>query len=159
MEFWKFAAIITWILIGAGVLFFFYFRKRWVHLGKEVLLGHRLHTSVDQLFDEIEKHKISKGTLSKVSKHVLWRLTRIGLFAIMAALIPVAFIALQAYLLSNQNQLLLNQNERIEIQNNLIEADRRSSLVFLMSNVLDRVDAEIALQRQARENNQETVKY
>lgn len=163
MEFWKFAAIITWICLGASVIFFFYLKKQWFLFGKEVLLGHRLHSSINKLFSEIEERKISKDTLSDVSKHVLWRLTRIGFFAVIAALIPVTFVALQSYLLSNQNQLLLKQNDRIDLQNNLLEADRRSSLVFLMSNVLDRADVEISRQRETMrkggENVSDSVKY
>jgi len=66
------------------------------------------------------------------------------------ALIPIT-------LLYQQNQLLSSQNERFDIQNNLItkqnkrldqqtylqEAERRSSLVFLFSNVMDAVDSEL----------------
>jgi len=43
------------------------------------------------------------------------------------------------------------QNDRLNLQNNLIEADRRSSLVFLMSNVLDKVDEEIREQKDSPE--------
>jgi hypothetical protein len=57
-------------------------------------------------------------------------------------------------LLYNQNQLLSNQNEKIDNQNELIqrqmfleEASRRSSLVVLMSNIMDKVDDEINRQR------------
>lgn len=65
----------------------------------------------------------------------------------------------QNHLFSKQNEKVDTQNYRLNLQNNLIEADRRSSLVFLMSNVLDRVDVEIASQRQARESTQDTTKY
>lgn len=47
----------------------------------------------------------------------------------------------------SQITLMAVQNDRINLQNNLIEAERRSSLVFLMSNVLDKVDDEIREQR------------
>lgn len=46
-----------------------------------------------------------------------------------------------------QTDLFKEQNNRLNLQNNLLEADRRSSLVFLMSNILDKVDAEIKEQR------------
>ena len=49
--------------------------------------------------------------------------------------------------IDTQTQLLFDQNERINVQNNLIEADRRGSLVFLMSNVLDKVDEELKEQK------------
>lgn len=56
-------------------------------------------------------------------------------------------------LLYNQNQLLQSQNEKIESQNKKIdnqiqldEASRRSSLNFLMANVLDKIDQELKQQ-------------
>ena len=54
---------------------------------------------------------------------------------------------IQNELLLAQNTLVDTQNYRLNLQNNLIEAERRSSLVFLMSNVLDKVDEEIREQK------------
>lgn len=51
-------------------------------------------------------------------------------------------------LLVNQNELLQNQNQLIKNQMSLEEASRRGALVVLMSNVFDKVDDEIALQRE-----------
>ncbi len=50
-------------------------------------------------------------------------------------------------LLINQNELLSNQNTLIQRQMSLEEASRRSSLVVLMSNIMDKVDDEINRQR------------
>ena len=49
--------------------------------------------------------------------------------------------------IDSQIMLLSSQNLKIDMQNNLLEADRRSSLIFLMSNILDKVDEEIKIQR------------
>jgi len=49
----------------------------------------------------------------------------------------------QNSLFSNQNILLQNQNAKIEQQIVLTEAERRSSLIFLMSNILDKLDEEL----------------
>jgi uncharacterized protein YjbI with pentapeptide repeats len=49
----------------------------------------------------------------------------------------------QNQLVSSQNKLFKNQNKRIDQQTNLQEADRRSSLVYLFSNVLDKIDDEL----------------
>ncbi|GAB5551652.1 MAG: hypothetical protein Sapg2KO_12430 [Saprospiraceae bacterium] len=46
-------------------------------------------------------------------------------------------------LLYNQNQLLQSQNIKIDNQIQLEEASRRSSLNFLMANVLDKIDLEL----------------
>ncbi|MCG8330848.1 MAG: pentapeptide repeat-containing protein [Chitinophagales bacterium] len=52
----------------------------------------------------------------------------------------------QINLLAGQNSRIDTQNYRVNIQNNLLEADRRSSLVFLMSNILDEVANELVIQ-------------
>lgn len=39
MEFWKFAAITTWIALGIISLTFFVLRKKWVLFSKDVILG------------------------------------------------------------------------------------------------------------------------
>jgi uncharacterized protein YjbI with pentapeptide repeats len=50
-------------------------------------------------------------------------------------------------LLVNQNELLQNQNTLIQRQMYLDEANRRSALVVLMSNIFDKVDREIETQQ------------
>jgi len=50
-------------------------------------------------------------------------------------------------LLMNQNELLNNQNILIQRQISLEEASRRSALVVLMSNIMDKVDREIEKQQ------------
>jgi hypothetical protein len=47
----------------------------------------------------------------------------------------------------NQNELLNNQNTLIQRQMSLEEANRRSALVVLMSNIMDKVDREIEKQQ------------
>jgi uncharacterized protein YjbI with pentapeptide repeats len=49
----------------------------------------------------------------------------------------------QNKLLTQQNLLLQNQNYRLDQQTYLQEADRRSSLIFLMGNLLDAMDKEL----------------
>lgn len=49
--------------------------------------------------------------------------------------------------IKEQVYLLGSQNHNINLQNNLLEAERRSSLIFLLSNILDKVDEEIRFQR------------
>ena len=49
----------------------------------------------------------------------------------------------QNKLLTQQNLLLQNQNYRLDQQTYLQEADRRSSLIFLMGNLLDAMDREL----------------
>lgn len=49
----------------------------------------------------------------------------------------------QNQLVNSQNNLFASQNKRIDQQTNLQEADRRSSIVYLFSNVLDKIDDEL----------------
>ena len=74
----------------------------------------------------------------------------ISIFLVMGGLIG-------SVLIFKQNDLLNTQNERIDLQNNLLEAERRSSLIFLMSNVLDKVDDEIKEQRDDFKRKLESV--
>lgn len=49
----------------------------------------------------------------------------------------------QNQLVDIQNKLFQNQNEMVAIQNNLAEASRRSSFVFMMSNIMDILAKEV----------------
>lgn len=51
--------------------------------------------------------------------------------------------ASQNNLISSQNKLLNFQNNRIDQQTNLQEAERRSAIVYLFNNVLDKIDEEL----------------
>lgn len=66
----------------------------------------------------------------------------------MLLIIQVVFLGLGGLLgtllLFNQNELIKQQSELIGQQVHLQEADRRSALVFLMGNILDKVDEETA---------------
>ena len=200
--------------------------RRWRRVKKtvgnkvgRVFVGRGLVQSFNKLYDELPD-RVSKETFAELSAHIIWRITRIGMFAIMIGLIPLlvlvvqtiilrqqnklsaqqnelfelqikqlnkqnelisgqnnlfqeqnllfsnqnqnvekqntlvegqnqlvdnqnSLVSLQNNLFDNQNQLVGQQNKRIEQQTELIEADRRSSLVFLMSNIMDKVDEEI----------------
>ncbi len=143
VEFWRFAAILTWIIIGVIIALYLFTKRKWIWFGTNVLLGQRLHTSINKLVDEIAEKDIKRETLANTGKHVLWRFTRIGLFAIIAALVPVLFLSIQTYLLKLQNDRIDIQNGLVDLQNNLIEAQRRGSLIILMSNIMDQMNEEI----------------
>jgi uncharacterized protein YjbI with pentapeptide repeats len=115
-----------------------------------LLAGKRLKSSVRQLLDELPSGKVSKDTIVDVMVHLVWRITRIGIFAIIAALGPLLIMMVQTYILGLQNNkleiqnhLLGKQNERLDQQINLEEGNRRSSLIFFMSNIMDRIDEEM----------------
>jgi len=108
-----------------------------------IFVGRGLKSSVLRLFDEIPEGKVSKVTLADVSSHVVWRLTRVGIFTLLLGLIPLCILSIQTYILNSQNTLLKEQNERLDQQINLEEGSRRSSLIFLMSNIMDKMGEEL----------------
>ena len=120
----------------------------WV--GKKVLgffLGWRLNDSIRKLFTELKHGKVNNETLADAATHALWRFTRVGFFKI---IIPLTFLIFQIWLLYIQNQKIEAQNQKIEVQSQrmiqqtyLQEAERRSSQVFLFSNVQDKIDEEL----------------
>ena len=65
------------------------------------------------------------------------------LFVSFAGLLGTVLLFNQNKLLSRQNELLHRQNYRLDQQTYLQEAGRRSSLIFLMGNLLDAIDREL----------------
>lgn len=65
------------------------------------------------------------------------------LFVGFGGLLGTVLLYNQNKLLVQQNGLLHNQNFRLEQQTYLQEADRISSLIFLMGNLLDAIDEEL----------------
>ncbi|WP_109435526.1 pentapeptide repeat-containing protein [Aquimarina sp. AU119] len=122
---------------------------RWWLLKKSStpIFGGRLKKSINSAITEYKEYKtVSVDTVSDVSSSVIWRITRIGLFAFMVAVIPAAVLVFQT-------KLLMNQNKFIENQNSLVEADRRSSLVFVMDNVLGDLNEELKYKGVNSKNN------
>jgi len=140
-----------------------YLGRDWLmKLGKEFVIGSDLIKASENFLNDLPKPK--NETTANFIGHLVYRFTRLGLIGLMLALIPIT-------LLYQQNQLLFTQNERFDIQNELItqqnelvtqqnqlatrqnkrldqqtylqEAERRSSLVFLFSNIMDAVDKEL----------------
>jgi len=65
------------------------------------------------------------------------------LFVSFAGLLGTVLLFNQNKLLTRQNELLNRQNYRLDQQTYLQEAGRRSSLIFLMGNLLDAIDREL----------------
>lgn len=146
----KLSGIVAWAFLLLLLAIRWYYGKDWMKkLGISLFLGPPLHQSMHKLASEFPKD-IQKETVADVGTNLIRRFVRIGLAGLMLALIPLALLFQQNQLLTRQNEKLDDQNimfntqnERINLQNNLLEADRRSSLVFLMSNLLDKMDDEI----------------
>lgn len=122
------------------------FGENWlIKGGAQVALGGDLIQVIQQFLEELPKPK--RKTIAALGGHLVYRFTRIGLIGLMLAIIPIWLLWQQNVKMERQNGLIKTQNTRIDQQTNLIEADRRSSLIFLMSNVMDKVDEEIREQK------------
>jgi len=99
-----------------------------------------LKSNIKIILDEINQSgkniEISKAVSNILEKYFRrnWLLPLLGLVLVMA----------QVGLLFNQNDLLDIQNIKVHQQNQLIEAQRRSSYVFLMGNIMDAVNRELS---------------
>jgi Pentapeptide repeats (8 copies) len=118
-------------------------RNKAVDLVSGAVIGKPLKSSVSKFVDEIYASKLEKETLKDVVYATLHRLTKVGAITLILAISPLIFAILQTYYLKKQNDKLDDQNRRIEQQTFLQEAERRSSLVFLFDNVLDKLDDEL----------------
>ncbi len=114
------------------------------------MVGKGLKSSFKQLLEELPNGKVSKDTLADILTHFIWRVTRIGTFALVMGLAPMLILIVQTWILSRQNKeldvqnkLIGRQNERLDQQINLEEGNRRSSLIFFMSNIMDKLDLEL----------------
>lgn len=103
--------------------------------GAKLWAGADLNTSFDRVYEELPL--VTKPAFAQLSASIVKRLTRVGVFAVLFAVIP-------AFLLVIQTVILFQQNEKIQKQVYLEEASRRNNLVFLMDNVLDIAHDELA---------------
>lgn len=111
--------------------------------GIHLWAGSDLKESFDQVYHELPN--VSKSSFAQLSASLVKRITRIGLFTLLFAVIPVFLILIQTGILFQQNKKLDIQNDRIQQQVYLEEASRRNNLVFLMDNVLDQVHDELQI--------------
>ncbi len=119
-------------------------------------VGRGLKGALARLYNELPGG-VSKDTMADVSSHLIWRMTRLGFFAILVAIVPLLVMGVQTYILDIQNeklevqnQLILNQNRRLDQQIHLDEANRRSSFIFLMDNILSSIAEELKTSRDRR---------
>lgn len=102
-----------------------------------------LYGSVSKLVDQLADRRVERDTVKDVLYATLRRLTRVGAITMTIAMAPLVMALLQTYYLKKQNEKLDIQNKRIEQQTYLQEAERRSSLVFLFDNIMNKIDEEL----------------
>ena len=110
--------------------------------GVKFWAGADLRKSFDRVYQELPA--VTKPAFAQLSASIVKRFTRIGLFAILFAVIPALFILIQTIILFQQNGKLEIQNQKIQQQVYLEEASRRNNLVFLMDSTLDQINDEVS---------------
>lgn len=95
-----------------------------------------------------EQKQQTKDFIPRMLSFVIWRNIRNWWFRTLVAIIIAIGGLATTILLVNQNRLLETQNQKIAMQNSLMEAERRSALVIIMSDVIDEIQSEISEQRQ-----------
>ncbi|MBU3009980.1 pentapeptide repeat-containing protein [Polaribacter vadi] len=115
-------------------------KKRWqffVKFTTTFIAGKKLKTSIYNSIQEFnEQKRISLQTTSDLIASIIRRLTRIGVVALLFALLPTT-------LMIYQNSLLKKQNRKIQEQTHLAEASRRSAQMFIMGDILSDINTEL----------------
>lgn len=109
--------------------------------GIRIFAGADLRKSFDRVYDELPQ--VTKPAFAQLSASIIKRITRIGFFSILFAIIPATILLVQTIILIQQNTKLQAQNEQIQQQVYLEEASRRNNLVFLMDSTLDQINDEV----------------
>ncbi|WP_439131612.1 pentapeptide repeat-containing protein [Polaribacter sp.] len=115
-------------------------KKKWkflVNFTATFIAGKNLKTSIYNSIQEFnEQKRISLQTTSDLIASIVKRLTRIGVVALLIALLPTT-------LMIYQNHLLKIQNKKIQEQTYLAEASRRSAQMFIMGDILSDINTEL----------------
>ena len=118
-------------------------------------LGPGLKASIKKCIHEFNiQKKLSTDSIADLVAHLIRRLTRIGIIGLIAAILPTVFLIIQTnYLgkqnekIDKQNELINNQNSKLVQQNYLVEAQRRATLQFELSEILNRIDEELEINK------------
>lgn len=125
-------------------------KKRWeffIKFTATFIAGKKLKTSIYNSIKEFnEQKRISIQTTSDLVASIIRRLTRIGVVAILFALLPTT-------LMIYQNHLLKKQNSKIQEQTYLAEASRRAAQMFIMGDILSDINTELETKKSKKLSN------
>lgn len=125
-------------------------KKKWkffMNFTATFIAGKNLKSSIYNSIQEFNEYKrISLQTTSDLIASIVKRLTRIGVVALLFALLPTT-------LMLYQNHLLKKQNQKIQEQTYLAEASRRSAQMFIMGDILSDINTELETKKTRRLSN------
>lgn len=115
----------------------------------EIFIGKKLKSAVLGVLTELDQKKSpSKESLSELIACAFWRITRVGIFAIIFAVIPSLVLIMQTFLLKQQNDTINNQYKLIEEQGELMKNQTEASEVEVISNILQFLDPDDSFRSQ-----------
>jgi hypothetical protein len=101
--------------------------------------------AVQLLLYHLRKRKHLKKRQKRGYIPVRWY-QKVNIFEKVSSVSAIIFGGITVYLLFNQNDMITSQTKRIDQQTYLQEAERRSTLVFLMGNIFDEVSNELKVE-------------
>ncbi len=155
-SFFQWLGVVSFLLLLFWLLIRILYGRAWKEkIVFRSIVGRDLKRSIRNFAHEWPE--VQKDTVSDLAGSLINRFTRPFLVGLMVSLIPIILLYIQNSKIQQQNDLIIiqndhiktqtillkNQNDNILIQNNLLDSERISSLVFLMSNILDKLDDEI----------------
>lgn len=119
-------------------------RRGWLFLGASTFgsffFGRKLKVAFKKYIEETPKGKVSADTQAELMAAILWRFTRIGIFTLLMATIPI----IQIYYLYRQDAMFDRQNDLVE-QQNLI-ANKQAQLFEQQNKKFDRQNFLVGIQ-------------
>lgn len=120
-EFLKISGVVLWVLIlGLGTYKLIYGKEWLIKLGLHSLSLNKFNNSLTKLYSQLP-NKIQKETVAEVTGTFIWRITRIGLLALVISVIPILLLFRQNQLIKSQNTLFGEQNKMITAQSQLFQ--------------------------------------
>lgn len=151
--------IIVAVLVGIIAYLFFYFKESILYKVFGVSkasyeeIYSTLYPDVKNIIEQTTTKEVHEKISPSINKfevagrqliaYLAYRRSRRFILNLFVSIILGLFGFVGTILLLQQNKLLVKQNDLVKEQSYLAEASRRSSLVFLMSNIMDKVDEEL----------------
>jgi len=120
-KFLEISGMFFWGVLLLLLIYLSIYGKKWLlKLGFHVFSLSKFNDSLKKLYNELPNN-VKRETVSEIIGTLVWRLTRIGVFALLIAAIPVILLYQQNQLLKSQNGLFDEQNGLITSQSELLK--------------------------------------
>jgi len=117
-------------------------KKKGERIISRLILGNDLRESVENFVEKVPKD-LDKKSVADLTYGILNRIIRTSFIRLILAVIPMILVVIQLCVLMHQNTILEQQTTGLENQLKSIEAERKSSYIFLVNNIMDKMDSEI----------------